>query len=387
MLLGCIADDFTGASDIAAMLVKGGMRTIMVIGVPTGAGSCDADAVVVALKSRSIPAADAVAQSLTALEWLLAGGCRQVVFKYCSTFDSTPTGNIGPVAEALATQLDATGVVVCPAFPAQGRTVYQGHLFVRDRLLSESGMEHHPLNPMTDPDIRRCLRKQTIGDVGHIPHQAVAKGPDAIREALAKTAARLVVVDAIDDRDLVTIGRSAKGAPLVTGGSGIAMGLPQNFRDEGKLPKATFTFAGSRARAAILAGSRSEQTREQVEHYAGRHPSLAIVPADLIAGRMSVERTLEFVGAFSDEAPLVYASSCSAAETGSIEVAHRLEAFFGDLAKQLVARGIGRLVVAGGETSGAVVNALGLRTFEIGPEIVTGVPPRCAGTECRSSWH
>ena len=374
MLLGCIVDDFTGASDIAAMLVNGGMRTIMVIGVPT-----DADAVVVALKSRSIPAADAVAQSLAALDWLLSGGCRQVVFKYCSTFDSTPAGNIGPVAEALAERLDTTGVVVCPAFPAQGRTVYQGHLFVRDRLLSESGMERHPLHPMTDPDIRRWLRKQTKGDVGHVPHEVVARGPRAIRAALAETTARLVVVDAIDDGDLIAIGRSARDAPLVTGGSGIAMGLPQNFRETGSLREDVLPFVGSRCRAAVLAGSRSEQTREQIAHYARHHPSLAIFPKDLMAGKVSVERVLEFVAANAADAPLIYASSDRNVAAGSAEVAHRLEAFFGDLARQLVAQGIGRLVVAGGETSGAVVNALGLRTFEIGPEIATGVPALVGG--------
>ena len=178
MLLGCIADDFTGASDLANTLAKTGFRTTQFIGVPEGAASGDCEAGVVALKSRSIPAAEAVAQSLAALDWLRNQGAEQYLFKYCSTFDSTPEGNIGPVGEALAEALGSKGVAVCPAFPQAGRRVFQGHLFVGDRLLSESGMEHHPLNPMTDPDLRRWLARQSRHPVGHVAWPAVAAGAD-----------------------------------------------------------------------------------------------------------------------------------------------------------------------------------------------------------------
>src|SRR3954451_22349933 len=209
MLLGVIADDFTGASDIANTLAKGGLSTVQFLGVPTKPAPEACEAGVVALKSRSIPAADAVALSLEAFEWLRAQGCRQFVFKYCSTFDSTPEGNIGPVGEALARALDVKGVAACPAFPTVGRTVYQGHLFVGDRLLNESGLENHPLNPMTDADIRRWLGRQCHGAVGLVPFSTVAEGPRAIAAALGAARARderLVIVDAIRDEDLPAIG-------------------------------------------------------------------------------------------------------------------------------------------------------------------------------------
>src|SRR4051794_1892975 len=225
MLLGVIADDFTGASDIANTLAKGGLSTVQFLGVPTKPAPEACEAGVVALKSRSIPAADAVALSLEAFEWLRAQGRRQFVFKYCSTFDSTPEGNIGPVGEALARALDVKGVAACPAFPTTGRTVYQGHLFVGDRLLNESGLENHPLNPMTDPDLRRWLARQTRDPVGLVPLAVVRQGAAAVGEALKASAARgetLVIVDALDDADLMTIGAACSGAALLTGGSGIA---------------------------------------------------------------------------------------------------------------------------------------------------------------------
>src|SRR5687767_6239875 len=226
MLLGVIADDFTGASDIANTLARGrdgrGLTTTQFLGVPTGPAPAHCDAGVVALKSRSIAPAEAVAQSLAALDWLRAQGCRQFVFKYCSTFDSTPAGNIGPVGEALADALGVKGVPACPAFPAAGRTVYQGHLFVGDRLLSESSLRTHPLNPMTDPDIRRWLGLQSRQPVGLVPHATVAKGAAAVRTALDEAATRgecLVIVDAVNDDDLFAMGEACTDQPLLTGGS------------------------------------------------------------------------------------------------------------------------------------------------------------------------
>ncbi|NIF69409.1 four-carbon acid sugar kinase family protein, partial [Burkholderia sp. Ap-962] len=234
-LLGCIADDFTGATDLANMLVRSGMRTIQTIGVPEAGASLDADAIIVALKSRTIAPADAVAQSLAALDWLRAQGCRQIYFKYCSTFDSTAAGNIGPVADALAKALGADQqlAIACPAFPENGRTIYRGHLFVGDALLSESGMEHHPLTPMTDANLVRVLQAQTPSKVGLVRHDIIARGAQAVRDAFAALRAdgvRYAITDALSDADLHVVGEACADHALVTGGSGIALGLPANFR-------------------------------------------------------------------------------------------------------------------------------------------------------------
>lgn len=382
MLLGCIADDFTGAGDLANTLAKEGMRTKLFIGEPP-ADAADCEAGVVALKSRSIPARDAVRLSLAALDGLRALGCRQYLFKYCSTFDSTPDGNIGPVAEALADALGARGAVVCPAFPGAGRTIYQGHLFVGDRLLSESGMERHPLTPMTDPDLRRWLSRQSKARPGHVPHAAVRAGPDAIADALrgaADTGATLVVVDAVDDADLRAIGRAARDAVLLTGGSGIALGLPANFRDAGLLGSQGDDFAGVLGDAALLAGSCSGATREQVAHHRRTAPALAVDTARLLAGEPVEAEARAFLAEYRGRAPLVH-SSAEPEEVREVQARHgqavaaeAVERLFGALALHAARTGFGRLVVAGGETSGAVVRALGLHTLAIGPEIAPGVP-------------
>lgn len=388
MLLGVIADDFTGASDIANTLTRGhdgqgGLATAQYIGVPDHDAAPDVEAGVISLKSRSIPAQEAVELSLAALGWLQAQGCRQIVFKYCSTFDSTPDGNIGPVAEALAKALGAAGVVACPAFPATGRTIYQGHLFVHDRLLSESGMQNHPLTPMTDPDIRRFLRKQTQGDVGLVPAATVHRGADAIRAALAESAARgevLSIVDAVRDADLVEIGRACAEAPLLTGGSGIALGLPGNFIAAGLASGKPADFEGRQGPEAILAGSCSGATRGQIDTHAASHPVLAISVDDVMAGRTTVDDLVSFITANEGKAPLAFSSATpdqvTAAQQryGREEVASRLDALFADTARRLVDGGVRRLVVAGGETSGAVAQALDLGDLAIGPEVSPGVP-------------
>ena len=382
MLLGCIADDFTGASDLALTLAKGGMRTIQFIGVPTGP-TLDCDAGVVALKSRSIPAAEAVRLSLEALDWLQGQGCGQILFKYCSTFDSTPEGNIGPVAEALANRLGARGIVVCPAFPATGRTIFQGHLFVGDCLLSESGMQNHPLTPMTDPDLRRWLRLQTREPVGHLPLRVIRQGSDEVRDYLdaeGRAGTTFVVADAVEDADLVTIGAALSGAPLVTGGSGIALGLPANFARAGTLSQGGTAFAGQTGPAAILAGSCSQATLGQIAVHARTHPTLRIETDAVMAGSTAEADLVEFVLSHPGEEPLVYSSADAAGiaaaqqRHGREAVAHRLDALFAETARRLVEAGIKRLVVAGGETSGAVVSALDIRSVAIGPEIDPGVP-------------
>jgi uncharacterized protein YgbK (DUF1537 family) len=393
MLLGVIADDFTGASDIANTIAKGlpghsGLRTAQFLGVPKGPVPRTIECGVVALKSRSIPAGEAVAQSLAALEWLLQQGCRQIVFKYCSTFDSTPDGNIGPVGEALAKRLNVKGVVACPAFPRMGRTVYQGHLFVFDRLLNESGLQNHPLNPMTDPDIRRWLARQSTEPVGFVPWTIVQQGSGAIEEALAAAAGRgeaLAIVDAITDADLVAIAAACRHAPLLTGGSGIAIGLPANFIAQGLASGQAPEIPVVSGPEAILAGSCSGATRAQIQNHAQGHPVLAISIDDVMAGRTTAADLVAYLREREGRAPLVYSSgdpdlvAKAQSQYGREQVAAALDALFARTAQELIAGGVRRLVVAGGETSGAVVSALDMGALSIGPEIDPGVPVLVSG--------
>ena len=388
MLLGVIADDFTGASDIANTLAKGvpgqgGLMTSQYMGIPDGPAAPEVEAAVISLKTRSVPVEEAVRQSLAALEWLQAQGCRQFVFKYCSTFDSTAEGNIGPVGEAVANALGVKGVVACPAFPSAGRTVYQGHLFVHDMLLNESGMQHHPLTPMTDANIRRWLSLQTNTAVGLVPLNVVRAGPDAIRAALQASAQKsetLTIVDATCDDDLVAIGRACADAVLVTGGSGVALGLPANFIAKGLAKGRNWAFPGMPGPDAILAGSCSGVTRSQIEIHARRHPVVAIAVDEVMAGKIRPENLLPFFRDNRGKAPLAYSSGTPAEVAAAQErygreaVAERLDALFAGIAQRLVDDGVRRLVVAGGETSGAVAQALDLGDLVIGPEIDPGVP-------------
>jgi len=387
MLLGAIADDLTGATDLALTLAREGMRTVQVIGVPPAEFDFgDAEAVVAALKSRTIPAAEAVALSRIAAGRLLEAGAGQIVFKYCSTFDSTPAGNIGQVMEALLTLLDAPLTIACPAFPANGRTVYRSHLFVGDTLLSDSPMKDHPLTPMTDSNLVRILEQQTALPVGLVSYETVAQGSEAIArafEAAASEGKRIVVVDALDDDHLRRIGRAAAGMRLVTGGSGIALGLPDNFRRAGKIgaKQAATGFAATEGRAAMLAGSCSAATRRQIGHavQAGV-PALRIDPLLVARGDIAAAGVADWVEASGHPAPLVYSS----AEPSEVAEAQRalgreqagalVESLLAETAVLLKRRGFTRFLVAGGETSGAVVHALGVRALRIGPEIDPGVP-------------
>jgi uncharacterized protein YgbK (DUF1537 family) len=379
MLLGCIGDDFTGSSDLANTLAKQGMRTVQYTGVPTVPAGADVEAGVVALKTRSIPAVDAIAQSLAALDWLRAQGCKQFYFKYCSTFDSTVDGNIGPVAEALGDALGAQMVIVCPAFPGTGRSIYQGHLFVNDMLLSESGMQNHPLTPMKDPDIRRVLAAQTRGAVGHVNASTVFAGADAIRAKLQNESdegKRLIVVDALQDEDLLQIGAAAKGLPLVTGGSGAALGLPSNF---GISSKVSQDWVGEAGKCVILSGSCSIATRGQIKQHKIKHPTFEVTADALFDGSVTAAIATEWVMQ-NDGLPLVYSSADPAIvkiaqdNYGRDESAQAFEQFFADIAQRCAAAGITKLLTAGGETSGAVVEGLSLNQLEIGPEIDPGVP-------------
>jgi uncharacterized protein YgbK (DUF1537 family) len=387
-LLGCIADDFTGATDLANTLVRNGMRTVQTIGLPDVGAVQDigaADALVVALKSRTIPAVEAVAQSLAALQWLRAQGCRQFVFKYCSTFDSTDAGNIGPVAEALLAALDSDFTIACPAFPENGRTIFRGHLFVGDALLNESGMEHHPLTPMTDANLVRVLQRQSKNKVGLLRYDAVARGAQVTAgriAALRGDGVRMAIADAVSDADLFTLGEACAGLPLITGGSGIARGLPENFRRAGLLPQRGDADAVPAVDGAgvVLAGSASRATNGQVARWLEQgRPALRIDPLALARGEAVADVALAFA-ADHDEPVLIYATSSPdevkavQAELGVERAGHLVEQCLAAVAAGLLARGTRRFVVAGGETSGAVVQALGVRALRIGTQIAPGVP-------------
>jgi uncharacterized protein YgbK (DUF1537 family) len=377
MILGAIGDDFTGSSDLALMLAKGGMRTVQYVGLPDGPADSGVQAGIVALKSRSVPAAEAVALSLAALDWLRSQGCRQFYFKYCSTFDSTPQGNIGPVIDALIDALGTrTPVLVCPAFPATGRTVFQGHLFVGDRLLSESGMERHPLTPMTDPDLRRWLALQTARPIGHLPLAAVRSDARAALLAEAAAGRQVIVADAAEDDDLIRLANAAAGFDLLTGGSGLALGLPTLHPATWDAP----SWRGEPGPALALSGSCSQTTLAQVaRHRADGGAALKLDIARVVASEADPAGVLDWAAA-QPGLPLVYSTDApeAVARTQAAEGRERsataLEAFFGALAALAVARGYARLISAGGETSGAVVQALSATALEIGPEIAPGVP-------------
>ena len=386
ILLGSVADDFTGATDLANTLVKAGMRTVQLLGVPrAGLKIPDADAVIVALKSRSNPAPEAVEMSLAALKWLQAAGTRQFYFKYCSTFDSTDQGNIGPVADALLDALGADFTVFNPSFPTNKRTVYKGYLFVGDELLSESGMRHHPLTPMTDPSLVRVLQRQTKHKVGLVQYSTVVKGAQAVREAIAtlrSSGFRHAVLDSITDDHLYTLGEACADLKLVTGGSGMAMGLPANFVRQGllktgqrpTLPKVT-------GPTVVLAGSCSVATQGQVALMKKDHDAFELDPMAIASGKDVAAAALTWAGARLSERPILIYSTAAPEqvsvvqrELGRENAGELVERTLSKIAQGLVAKGVRRLVVAGGETSGAVVGALGVQGLHIGPEIDPGVP-------------
>ena len=385
-LLGCIADDFTGATDLASTLVQGGMRTVQLIGVPApDEPTSDVDAVVIALKSRTAPVRQAVQESLAALAWLQSVGCRQIFQKYCSTFDSTEEGNIGPVADALVARLGCGFAAACPAFPANARTVYQGHLFVGYALLSESGMQDHPLTPMRDPNLVRVLSRQTDGTVGLVPFATVSRGAATIRSALStckEQGRRYAIVDAVTEPDLLAIGEAVDGHALVTGGSGMAMGLPENFRRAGLLRQQDAgTLPDAPGAAAVLAGSCSRATLFQLGAVRDQAPTLELDALATPDAAALVAQALEWAEGKLGDTPVVIAASAPPDRVAALQARLGREAAgtlvedaMAGIAAGLVARGVRRLVVAGGETSGAVVSRLGVRRLRIGAEIDPGVP-------------
>jgi len=394
LLLGCIADDFTGATDLANNLVRAGMRVVQAMGVPAQPLDSDADAVVVALKSRTLPVAEAIAQSLAALRWLQAQGARQIYFKYCSTFDSTAQGNIGPVTEALMEALGTDFTIATPAFPDNQRTVFKGHLFVGDVLLNESGMQNHPLTPMTDANLVRVLQGQCRCKVGLIDYKVVAQGEAAIRariEQLRADGVGVAVVDAISNDDLLRLGPALKDRPLVTAGSGVAIGLPANF---GIAPSSTASaLPQATGLQAVVSGSCSLATNRQVLTFiqAGG-PALGIDPLQIAAQQATgvdvVADALAWAGPLLNQGPVLIYSSADATAVKSVqgmlgvETAGALvERTLAAIARGLVGLGVRQLVLAGGETSGACVQALAISQMKIGPQIDPGVPWCHAQTE------
>jgi uncharacterized protein YgbK (DUF1537 family) len=390
--LGCIADDYTGASDLANTLTRAGLRTVQTIGVPSDDLALpEVDAVVVSLKSRSIEAQLAVDKSRAAEAWLRGRGASHVLFKICSTFDSTDKGNIGPVMDALRADSGDRIVLVTPAFPETGRTVYQGNLFVGAVPLNESPLKDHPLNPMHDSNLVRVLARQSRTKVGLVDLATVTRGPEAVRARLAALSADGVgaaVIDAVFDLDLETIGVVALDHRVSVGASGIGLGLARAL-----VASAGGTSACSATSdepiggpAACLAGSCSQATLGQIASAEQVMPVLHLDPDRVIAGPDEVRRALawaqeHFNKDHLDKGPLLIASSATPDQVSALQARHGREAAgqaieqaMADIAEGLVQAGVRRLVVAGGETSGAVVDRLRIPGFLVGEEIAAGVP-------------
>lgn len=362
------------------------MRSAQMIGVPRGTPPDGLDAILVALKSRTTPPRDAVDASLAALQWLRDAGCLQFIFKYCSTFDSTSKGNIGPVADALMNALGTTFSIACPAFPANGRTIYRGYLFVGDVLLNESGMQNHPLTPMTDANLVRVLQPQSKNKVGLVRQESVSRGAAEIQRAFGESRQKgvgIAIVDAVSNADLTEIGLACRDLPLVTGGSGLAIGLAANFRAMGLLPENSGAghLPHIEGHAAVISGSCSLATQHQVAAMKSSAPAFHIDPLRIAAGADIVSEAVEWaLPHLSAGPPLIYATADAEEvraiqqELGAERAGSLIENSLAEIARRLVDSGVRKLIVAGGETSGAVVNALGVSGLRIGEEIDPGVP-------------
>ena len=389
ILLGAIADDYTGASDLANTLTKNGLRTVQTIGIPgEDLALPDVDAVVVSLKIRSVPAGDAVAAARRADGWLRSRGAGHVLYKICSTFDSTDAGNIGPVTDALRQAAGAGTVLVTPAFPETGRTVYLGHLFVGGQPLNESPLKDHPLNPMHDANLVRVLGRQSRAGVGLVDLATVAAGAEAVKARLAALSADgngAAIADAIFERDLEVVGAVALEAAVSTGASGLGLGLARALVRSGKVPARSLDAADVTrpvgGLAAVVVGSCSKATLEQLAVAERTMPVLRLDPERLLAGGAEVAAALSWAGDRIAEGPVVISASAPPdivaglqAKYGRDASGHAIEQATSTIAAELVERGVKRLVVAGGETSGAAVDRLGIPAFLLGPEIAPGVP-------------
>jgi uncharacterized protein YgbK (DUF1537 family) len=388
LALGCIADDYTGASDLANTLTRCGLRTVQTIGVPSDDLKLpEVDAVVVSLKSRSIEASQAVAKSRAAEKWLRGRGASHLLFKICSTFDSTDAGNIGPVMDALRADSGDAIVLVTPAFPETGRTVYQGNLFVGPLPLNESPLKDHPLNPMHDSNLVRVLTRQSKTKVGLADLAAIARGPDAVRGYLAELAKKgfgAAIADAVFEHDLETIGTVALDHRVSVGASGIGLGLARALVSSGRVKaNAATNVSGSPVGgpAACLAGSCSQATLQQIARAEQAIPVLHLDPAGVVTGKDETQRALAWARERLSKGPILIASSSTPDQVSALQArhgrdaaGHAIEQAMADIAEGLVKSGVRRLVVAGGETSGAVVDRLGVPGFLVGTEIAAGVP-------------
>ena len=387
MKLGIIGDDFTGSSDIANNLKKSGMQVSMYAGVPTTTPleikKELTDAAVIALKTRTIPIEEAISESLKALSWLKDCGCEQFIFKYCSTFDSTKKGNIGPVTDAIMEELNTDFTIACPSFPDAGRTVYFGHMFVNGKPLNESGMENHPLTPMTDHNLVRWLDHQTKNNVGLIDFQTISKGANSVKErieSLKTNGYKYAIIDTIKNDDFDIICNGVKDLPFLTGGSGIALGLPKIYKDRGLLSASNFEIPKNNSNAIILSGSCSVATINQINIYKENNPSLYVSPDEVMNNKNLVEKVFSWIKDNETLSPLVYSSSDTKTVTekqkqyGQEILADKIENFFELLSKKLVKDNFGTFISAGGETSGAIIKGLGVQELKIGEEISHGVP-------------
>lgn len=388
LALGCIADDYTGASDLANMLTRSGLRTVQTIGVPDDALALpNVDAVVVSLKSRSIEASQAVARSRAADKWLRGRGASHVLFKICSTFDSTDAGNIGPVMDALRDDSGDPIVLVTPAFPGTGRTVYQGNLFVGSVPLNESPLKDHPLNPMHDSNLVRVLGRQSRHKVGLVDLATVVRGPDAIRKRVADLAGEgchSAIVDAVFDHELEAIGQAALDYDLSVGASGMGLGLARGLISSGKVKDASGSAFESKplgGPVACLAGSCSQATLAQIAEAEKTMAVLRLDPEQIVKGGSEVPRALDWAKGHLDKSPILIVSSSTPDQVSDLQsrygrdtAGHAIEQAMADISEGLVSEGVRRLIIAGGETSGAVVDRLEIPAFLVGPEIATGVP-------------
>ena len=388
LALGCIADDYTGASDLANTLTRCGLRTVQTIGVPDDALTLpDVDAVVVSLKSRSIAATDAVSRSRAADKWLRGQGAAHVLFKICSTFDSTDAGNIGPVMDALRADSGDTIVLVTPAFPGTGRTVFQGNLFVGSEPLNDSSLKDHPLNPMRDSNLVRVLARQSKTKIGLVDLATVARGPDAIRDCLTELASQgfgAAIVDAVFDSDLEAIGQVANGHRLSVGASGLGLGLARAVvaskrTEQTRAPPPTARPVGGPV--VCLAGSCSQATLAQIAEAEKTMPVLRLDPEQIIGGNVEVERALNWTREHLADRPILIVSSSTPDQVAALQkkygrdaAGHAIERAIAEIGAHLADAGVRRFVIAGGETSGAVVDRLGIPGFLVGAEIAPGVP-------------
>lgn len=385
--LGVIADDFTGATDIASFLAQNGMSVIQYNGVPTGHPlPDDVDAIVISLKSRSCATQRAIDDSLSALRWLKERGCQRFYFKYCSTFDSTAEGNIGPVADALLDELGETQTIISPALPVNGRTVYQGYLFVQQQLLSESGMRHHPVTPMRDSSLIRLMEQQSAGRAGLIPLATLRQGRESVRQQLdllRQQGIRYVVMDAVSEDDLLLQAAAIEDLRLITGGSGLAIGVARRFSASHPAKESQQRGAPVPGPAVVLSGSCSTMTNAQVARYRPQAPYFALEVARCLAdGDGYAAEVCQWVLAqgASPLAPMVFATSEAEMlqriqqQYGAEKSSQAIERFFARLVPLLADKGIQRFIVAGGETSGVVTQALRIQGLHIGPMISPGIP-------------